>query len=29
MGVDKLKQRNIFFLNTIDMDKSEKDGAEQ
>ena len=26
VGVDKWKQRTVYYLNAIDMDKSEKDG---
>ena len=29
MGVTKCKQNNMYYLNAIDMDKSENDGEEQ
>ena len=28
MGVDKWKQRSMYYLHAIDMDKSENDGEE-
>ena len=29
MDVDKWKQRNMYYLNVIDVDKSENDGEDQ
>ena len=29
VGVDRWKQRSMYYLNAIDMDKSENDGKEQ
>ena len=29
VDVDKWKQRSMYYLNVIDMDKSENDGEEQ